>query len=131
MGKLIESTTVSMKTPQDQLKQLLHGCSDKLRKDIEDSYIPTHLISRHEIEIGKFYEKRLHRSKVTRNNSYLGKGQYGRAILGKYEGQDVCIKTCRKNSEIDFKDLFEEAVPMKHFEHENVMRLIGVSFDSG
>ena len=54
-----------MKTPQDQLKQLLHGCSDKLRKDIEDSYIPTHLISRHDIEIGKFHVNRFRRSKLT------------------------------------------------------------------
>ena len=54
MQKFIdESRNVSMKTPQDQLKQLLHGCSEKLRKDIEASYIPTHLISRQGIEIGK------------------------------------------------------------------------------
>ena len=54
MQKFIdESRNVSMKTPQDQLKQLLHGCSEKLRKDIEASYIPTHLISRQGIEIGE------------------------------------------------------------------------------
>ena len=60
-----------MKTPQDQLKQLLHGCSDKLRKDIEDSYIPTHLISRHDIEIGKFHVERLYRSKKSHEKSLV------------------------------------------------------------
>ena len=49
----------------------------------------------------------------------------------------MCIKTCRPgNLGLDepaiglTQDLFKEAVQMTHFEHQNVMKLIGVSIDT-
>ena len=52
-------------------------------------------------------------------------------------GEKVCIKTCRPGSlGLDepaiglTEDLFKEAVQMTHFEHQNVMKLIGVSIDT-
>ena len=64
---------------------------------------------------------------ITRTGQILGKGQYGVVSVGLYENKKVCIKACKNDG--DIKDLFEEAVPMKHFEHENVMKLVGVSLD--
>ena len=52
-------------------------------------------------------------------------------------GEKVCIKTCRPgNLGLDdppiglTEDLFKEAVQMTHFEHQNVMKLIGISVDA-
>lgn len=49
----------------------------------------------------------------------------------------MCIKTCRPgNLGLDdppiglTEDLFKEAVQMTHFEHQNVMKLIGISVDA-
>ena len=49
----------------------------------------------------------------------------------------MCIKTCRPgNLGLDepaiglTEDLFKEAVQMTHFEHQNVMKLIGLSVDA-
>ena len=48
----------------------------------------------------------------------------------------MCIKTCRPGNlglnepPIGLtEDLFKEAVQMTHFEHQNVMKLIGISID--
>lgn len=86
----------------------------------------------------------------------LGKGQFGIASVAKYRNVEVCIKTCRidmapitsssdeqgynspksisselfKINEDLFQDIFKEALQMKGFEHQNVMKVIGVSLDN-
>jgi len=78
-------------------------------------------------------------SKNLRVGQVLGRGQFGEVSTGTYKNKPICIKTCRPQNYSDdeirsaseqlFEDIFKEALQMKYFEHENVMKLLGVSLD--
>ena len=97
----------SMRDSKAKLNLILRSASQKTKTHVHECFIEPHLIKR--------------------TGEVLGKGQYGIVSVGIYESKKVCIKACKNDG--DIKELFEEAVPMKHFEHENVMKLVGVSLD--
>lgn len=107
LSQLVRNSTYRSTKQQNeaQLAEILRNSSTKTKTDIRNCFIEPGLIKR--------------------SGTVLGKGQYGVVSVGEYDGKKVCIKTCKNPGDIG--ELFEEAVPMKHFEHENVMKLIGVS----
>ena len=73
---------------------------------------------------------------IDRSQTRLGKGQNGQAFLAKYQNRQVCLKSCPQQGKPGaagndnlVKGVFKEAYRMRQFEHQNVMRVIGVSLD--
>lgn len=61
----------------------------------------------------------------------LGSGQFGRVVAGKWKCKvDVAIKMMREGA-MNEDDFIEEAIVMKKFQHENLVKLYGVSTQQG
>ncbi|XP_030377997.1 protein sevenless [Scaptodrosophila lebanonensis] len=66
---------------------------------------------------------------------FLGSGAFGEVYEGQLQYEDepepqrVAIKSLRKGAN-EFAELLQEAQLMSNFKHENIVRLIGVCFDS-
>jgi len=134
---LTKSSKQPVATPHDKFNEFLAIFDDEETvSDMKYLYIPPS-----DIEI---------------STTMLGRGAFGIALVGRYRQKDVCVKTVRVDSpngidarysvistgyapaadSIDslvkrdlVKDIFNEALQMKSFEHTNVMKIIGVSFD--
>ncbi|XP_077983307.1 hepatocyte growth factor receptor-like isoform X2 [Glandiceps talaboti] len=69
------------------------------------------------------------------SNDMLGKGQFGRVVLGEFTDKNghirqVAVKSLKKNTNIeDVRKFLEEGIMMKDFDHPNVLSLIGVCID--
>ncbi|XP_077977353.1 hepatocyte growth factor receptor-like [Glandiceps talaboti] len=69
------------------------------------------------------------------SNDMLGKGQFGRVVLGELTDKNngirqVAVKSLKKNTDIeDVRKFLEEGIMMKDFDHPNVLSLIGVCID--
>ncbi|XP_029932442.1 tyrosine-protein kinase receptor TYRO3 isoform X2 [Myripristis murdjan] len=95
--------------------QLLEGLSDRLLASLREV-----LVERHQLTLGK----------------ELGKGEFGSVYEGIFspeEGLDikVAVKTMRVgiHSQEDLHEFLREAELMKNFDHDNVVRLLGVTLE--
>ncbi|XP_071782213.2 tyrosine-protein kinase receptor TYRO3 [Centroberyx gerrardi] len=95
--------------------QLLEGLSDRLLASLREV-----LVERHQVTLGK----------------ELGKGEFGSVYEGIFtqeEGLDikVAVKTMRVgiHSQEDLHEFLREAEIMKNFDHDNVVRLLGVTLE--
>ncbi|XP_077994510.1 hepatocyte growth factor receptor-like [Glandiceps talaboti] len=97
-------------------KTILEQLDEGLRLQVQDS-----LISSDKLQL--------------MSTDILGKGQFGRVVMGEFTAKDgekkqVAVKSLKKNTDIeDVRKFLEEGIMMKDFDHPNVLSLIGVCID--
>uniref|UniRef100_A0A8C1JKF0 receptor protein-tyrosine kinase n=1 Tax=Cyprinus carpio TaxID=7962 RepID=A0A8C1JKF0_CYPCA len=87
------------------------GISDELKQKLQDV-----MVDRHKLTLGKT----------------LGEGEFGSVMEGSLTQEDSVLKVAVKTMKIaictrtEMEDFLREAACMKEFDHQNVMRLLGV-----
>ena len=59
----------------------------------------------------------------------LGKGAFGEVFDAEFKGQKVAVKICRSTDIPDREKFLQEAKILKQYDHPNIVKLIGVSWD--
>uniref|UniRef100_A0A4W4E0X3 receptor protein-tyrosine kinase n=1 Tax=Electrophorus electricus TaxID=8005 RepID=A0A4W4E0X3_ELEEL len=101
--------TYSRRTTEATLNSL--GISDELKQKLQDV-----MVDRHKLTLGKT----------------LGEGEFGSVMEGLLTQEDSVLKVAVKTMKIaictrtEMEDFLREAACMKEFDHQNVMRLLGV-----
>uniref|UniRef100_A0A8C1PKD6 receptor protein-tyrosine kinase n=1 Tax=Cyprinus carpio TaxID=7962 RepID=A0A8C1PKD6_CYPCA len=101
--------TYSRRTAEATLNSL--GISDELKQKLQDV-----MVDRHKLTLGKT----------------LGEGEFGSVMEGSLTQEDSVLKVAVKTMKIaictrtEMEDFLREAACMKEFDHQNVMRLLGV-----
>uniref|UniRef100_A0A672M6V0 receptor protein-tyrosine kinase n=1 Tax=Sinocyclocheilus grahami TaxID=75366 RepID=A0A672M6V0_SINGR len=101
--------TYSRRTTEATLNSL--GISDELKQNLQDV-----MVDRHKLTLGKT----------------LGEGEFGSVMEGSLTQEDSVLKVAVKTMKIaictrtEMEDFLREAACMKEFDHQNVMRLLGV-----
>ncbi|KAF5898513.1 tyrosine-protein kinase receptor UFO isoform X3, partial [Clarias magur] len=101
--------TYSRRTNEATLNSL--GISDELKQKLQDV-----MVDRHKLTLGKT----------------LGEGEFGSVMEGLLTQEDSVLKVAVKTMKIaictrtEMEDFLREAACMKEFDHQNVMRLLGV-----
>ncbi|XP_073780355.1 tyrosine-protein kinase receptor UFO isoform X3 [Danio rerio] len=101
--------TYSRRTTEATLNSL--GISDELKQKLQDV-----MVDRHRLTLGKT----------------LGEGEFGSVMEGSLSQEDSVLKVAVKTMKIaictrtEMEDFLREAACMKEFDHQNVMRLLGV-----
>ncbi|XP_028818822.1 tyrosine-protein kinase receptor UFO [Denticeps clupeoides] len=101
--------TYSRRTNEATLNSL--GISDELKQKLQDV-----MVDRHKLTLGKT----------------LGEGEFGSVMEGLLSQEDSVLKVAVKTMKIaictrtEMEDFLREAACMKDFDHQNVMRLLGV-----
>uniref|UniRef100_A0A671RPJ9 receptor protein-tyrosine kinase n=1 Tax=Sinocyclocheilus anshuiensis TaxID=1608454 RepID=A0A671RPJ9_9TELE len=101
--------TYSRRTTEATLNSL--GISDELKQKLQDV-----MVDRHKLTLGKT----------------LGEGEFGSVMEGSLTQEDSVLKVAVKTMKIaictrtEMEDFLREAACMKEFDHQNVMRLLGV-----
>ncbi|XP_043114540.1 tyrosine-protein kinase receptor UFO [Puntigrus tetrazona] len=101
--------TYSRRTTEATLNSL--GISDELKQKLQDV-----MVDRHKLTLGKT----------------LGEGEFGSVMEGLLSQEDSVLKVAVKTMKIaictrtEMEDFLREAACMKEFDHQNVMRLLGV-----
>ncbi|XP_056612221.1 tyrosine-protein kinase receptor UFO isoform X1 [Triplophysa dalaica] len=101
--------TYSRRTTEATLNTL--GISDELKQKLQDV-----MVDRHKLMLGKT----------------LGEGEFGSVMEGLLTQEDSVLKVAVKTMKIaictrtEMEDFLREAACMKEFDHQNVMRLLGV-----
>ncbi|XP_073673951.1 tyrosine-protein kinase receptor UFO [Garra rufa] len=101
--------TYSRRTTEATLNTL--GISDELKQKLQDV-----MVDRHKLTLGKT----------------LGEGEFGSVMEGLLTQEDSVLKVAVKTMKIaictrtEMEDFLREAACMKEFDHQNVMRLLGV-----
>ncbi|XP_026138759.1 tyrosine-protein kinase receptor UFO-like isoform X1 [Carassius auratus] len=101
--------TYSRRTAEATLNSL--GISDELKQKLQDV-----MVDRHRLTLGKT----------------LGEGEFGSVMEGSLSQEDSVLKVAVKTMKIaictrtEMEDFLREAACMKEFDHQNVMRLLGV-----
>ncbi|XP_062408205.1 LOW QUALITY PROTEIN: tyrosine-protein kinase receptor UFO [Sardina pilchardus] len=101
--------TYSRRTTEATLNTL--GISDELKQKLQDV-----MVDRHKLTLGKT----------------LGEGEFGSVMEGLLTQEDSVLKVAVKTMKIaictrtEMEDFLREAACMKEFDHQNVMRLVGV-----
>ncbi|XP_026081794.1 tyrosine-protein kinase receptor UFO-like isoform X1 [Carassius auratus] len=101
--------TYSRRTAEATLNSL--GISDELKQKLQDV-----MVDRHKLTLGKT----------------LGEGEFGSVMEGSLSQEDSVLKVAVKTMKIaictrtEMEDFLREAACMKEFDHQNVMRLLGV-----
>ncbi|XP_061921002.1 tyrosine-protein kinase receptor UFO isoform X1 [Entelurus aequoreus] len=110
---LNENTQDRGTSEEESVARLLEGLSDSLIANLRDV-----LVERNKLTVGK----------------WLGKGEYGAVFEGLFSAGDnmhvrVAVKTMRVGmySQEDLGEFLREAESMKNFDHDNVVRLLGVT----
>lgn len=119
--------------------------SDESNQQLFESFVNELDDEQMKFEMKKMY---IPNDTIERSDTKLGKGQSGQAFLAKYQNRQVCVKICtpvysakpgtpyqdnQESADVSkniFKEIFKEAYKMRQFEHQNVMRVIGVSLNS-
>ena len=94
----------------------------RLRRSMKESRLP--------IVPGNQYPSRyeIRRSAIQLSGRIIGQGKYGAICLGEYERAPVLVKVLQSDSSTEDEDDFiEEAQTLIGLNHENVVRLVGVS----
>ncbi|KAJ7990124.1 hypothetical protein DPEC_G00297070 [Dallia pectoralis] len=101
--------TYSRRTTEATLNTL--GISEELKQKLQDV-----MVNRHKLTLGKT----------------LGEGEFGSVMEGSLTQEDCVLKVAVKTMKIaictrtEMEDFLREAACMKEFDHQNVMRLLGV-----
>ncbi|XP_067117804.1 tyrosine-protein kinase Mer isoform X2 [Osmerus mordax] len=102
-------------TREPEAVQFLESVSDRLLTSLKDSVV--------------------HRNKLTLGKE-LGKGEFGTVYEGLFSPEEginikVAVKTMKVGiySQDDLEEFLKEAEIMKHFDHENVVKLLGVTLE--
>ncbi|CAN9509770.1 unnamed protein product [Ophioblennius macclurei] len=97
------------------VSQLLEGLSSRLLDNLKDV-----LVERNQLTLGK----------------ELGKGEFGSVFEGVFSSEEavdvrVAVKTMRVgiHSQEDLQEFLKEAEIMKNFDHDNVVKLLGVTLE--
>ena len=73
---------------------------------------------------------------ISRTSKVIGKGVFGEITLVSYDGIEHACKTLKRKNQSNFseqetleicQDLLNEANIMEGLEHENILRLVGIS----
>uniref|UniRef100_A0A8C1JJM0 receptor protein-tyrosine kinase n=1 Tax=Cyprinus carpio TaxID=7962 RepID=A0A8C1JJM0_CYPCA len=102
-------TLIPAETGQSRVNSL--GISDELKQKLQDV-----MVDRHKLTLGKT----------------LGEGEFGSVMEGSLTQEDSVLKVAVKTMKIaictrtEMEDFLREAACMKEFDHQNVMRLLGV-----
>ncbi|XP_016114298.1 tyrosine-protein kinase receptor UFO-like isoform X2 [Sinocyclocheilus grahami] len=102
-------TLIHAETGQSRVNSL--GISDELKQKLQDV-----MVDRHKLTLGKT----------------LGEGEFGSVMEGSLTQEDSVLKVAVKTMKIaictrtEMEDFLREAACMKEFDHQNVMRLLGV-----
>jgi hypothetical protein len=91
----------------------------------ESSYVEIHLLQQQEI----LDRLRMPRSAISTDGPKLGEGVSGAVYRGEVGGKVVAIKLLNDHTEANVAELQQEATIMSTFDHQNVVKIIGVCLE--